>query len=345
MADDLDRRRPGGAAMSGGPEDRHRSMDTLERYLSSSAPVALGVPGTPEVQLFIEPATPELGLRVEVSAETEAPNLKLRHVVCRLARRDNRRFLEVAIVTPRLFRDAYPMLCTLADRIQLTHLDPSTALQSTLDSLSALLSSPDVISREREIGLVGELLTVTGLVNKRGPRAAIEAWRGVLGEEHDFGLADFDLEVKTTTSERRMHWIESLTQLVPTQTRPLWLLSHQLTMAGTGHGWTLPELVDCLTAKVKISAVASEFDNALSAAGWRPDQRARITTRWTRRSASAAYEVIDGFPQLTPAVLESAGVELDRIPDVRYRVDLGGFEEASSAPQLLTDLRDYEGLT
>ncbi|WP_329001917.1 PD-(D/E)XK motif protein [Kribbella sp. NBC_00709] len=330
--------------MNGNSTDRHRSIDTLERYLSSSTPIALAVQGTPEIQLFIEPTAPELGLRVEVSEDTEAPTLKLRHVVCRLANRDNRRFLEVAIVTPGLFRDAYPMLCTLADRIQLDHLAPSSALQATLDSLAALLSGPDVISREREIGLVGELLTVTGLVDVLGPQAAVEAWRGVLGEEHDFGLADFDLEVKTTTGERRVHWIESLTQLVPTQTRPLWLLSHQLTVAGTRHGWTLPELVDRLTAKAQTSAVATDFANALSAAGWRPEQRPRITTRWARRVASAAYEIVDGFPRLTPALLETAGVELQRIPSVRYRVDLEGLEDLSSIPQLLTDLRDYEGL-
>ncbi|WP_405060306.1 PD-(D/E)XK motif protein [Kribbella sp. NBC_01505] len=326
-------------------ESRHRSLETLERYLTNPAPVALRVPGSPEVQLFIEPAGHEFGLRVEVSAEVEAPRIKLRNILCRVAVRDTRTFLEVAIVTPSLFRDAYPLLCALADRIQLDQLAPGVALRSTLESLASLLSGVTAMPREREIGLVGELLVVDGLIDHHGPAAAVEAWRGVLGEEHDFGLADFDLEVKTTTGERRTHWIESLTQLVATRGRPLWLLSHQLTIAGTGHGTTLPDLVDRVTAKVESSPVASEFDDALSSAGWQSEQRSGLTTRWVLRAASAVFQVDENFPRLTPAALRSANIELDRIPDVRYRVNLDGLDEPVNVPAPLIALRDSKGLT
>jgi hypothetical protein len=46
------------------------------------------------------------------------------------------------------------------------------------------------------------------------------------------------MEVKTTLSEKRMHIIGSLTQLVPTGSTPLFVLSLQLTGAGAGTGHT-----------------------------------------------------------------------------------------------------------
>ena len=56
-------------------------------------------------------------------------------------------------------------------------------------------------------------------------------------------MSEADLEVKTTTGERREHWISTTTQLVPTGDRPLYLLSIQLTAAALDAGHTLPSLI------------------------------------------------------------------------------------------------------
>jgi hypothetical protein len=326
-------------------DKRHVSAESFDRYLDSRVPVVLQVRGVPEAFIFVDPLKPELGLRVEVGASADAPETGLRNIIARIAMRDGRRFLEAVVTVSALFRDAYPILCSMADRVQVGGLSPADALRATLDKMSSLLRAPDSISREREVGLFGELLVVAGLINALGAKNAVQAWRGGQAEEHDFGLPTLDVEVKTTASERRVHWIESLTQLVQTRDRPLWLVSHQVTTAGTGHGRTLPDVVDNVRAMIGSGAARDGFDRALSGSGWHEDDRDRLITRWTRRTESRAYPIVGTFPRLTPDALRHNGLPLDRIPEVRYRVDLDGFESQQDTPGIIATAIGFEGST
>lgn len=325
------------------PSERHASVESFDRYLSSRLPVMLPIQGTPETRVFVDPLKPELGLRIAVDENGEAPRTGLRNLLTRVVRYEEAWYFEVAVTSSALFRDAYPMLCSMADRVQIDGLSPSAALRATLDRLAALLSTPDVLSKEREVGLFGELLTLSGLVAALGPDAAVQSWRGGQAEEHDFGLPDLDAEIKTTTSERRVHWIESLTQLVQTGARPLWLLSHQVTGAGAGAGHSLPDLIDELRGRTGTGAARDALEAGLSGAGWDDSYRDQIGSRWVRRTASTAYLVADGFPRLTPAKLRQAGVLLDRIPDIRYRVDLSGLATPADTPKLIVRASRFEG--
>jgi hypothetical protein len=305
----------------------------------------LPVLGTPEAGVFIDPLKPELGLRIAVDENGEAPRTGLRNLLSRVVRHGDAWYFEVVVTSSALFRDAYSMLCSMADRVQIDGLSPSAALRATLDRLSALLSAPDMLSREREVGMLGELLTLSGLLDALGPGAAVQSWRGGQAEEHDFGLSDFDVEIKTTTSERRVHWIESLTQLVATGARPLWLLSHQVTGAGAGAGHTLVELIDELRRRIGTGTARDSFEGGLSGAGWDDSYRDRVESRWTRRATSIAHPVSDGFPRLTPEKLRQAGVLLDRIPDIRYRIDLSGWATPADTPEIIIRAASFEGWT
>lgn len=326
-------------------DERHASPESFDRFLNSGTRVVLPVKGTPEVHIFVDPAKGELGLRVAARGNAGAPETGLSNVAARIATRDGKRLFEVVVTDAALFRDAYPFLCSMADRIQIRGYSPAAALRATLEKMKSLLSAPDSMSREREVGLFGELLVLGGLVGQLGAEDAVRAWRGGLAEEHDFGLRDTDIEVKATTSERRVHWIESLTQLVPTMSRPLWLISHQLTVAAAGNGLTLPNLVDVVRAQVDSTAAASGFENGLSGAGWRDEYRERLATRWTRRTASVAYHVTGSFPRLTPESLEHCGVSLDRVSEVRYQVDLSRLDASPDTPAIVENSLSFEGRT
>ncbi|MET7862394.1 PD-(D/E)XK motif protein [Micromonospora taraxaci] len=313
---------------------RHVSVESFDRYLASEVPVVLPIHGTPAVSVFVRPAKPELGLRIEVGPDTQAPVTGLNNIVARVADHEGQHHLEVVVVAATLFRDAYPVLCSMADRIQIAGMEPARALRETLGQLASLLREPESISQEREIGLFGELLTLGGLAARVGGSAAVGAWRGPQGEEHDFGLPAVDVEVKTTISERRAHWIDSLTQLQPTTVRPLWLVSHQLTAAGAGFGKTLPELIGEVGSTLH-STTRDDFDAKLSAAGWSPAYAQRLTSRWERRTASAAFEVDEQFPRLVPDALQRAGVSIARLMQVRYRVDLDGIASPVTIPLVI----------
>ncbi len=283
------------------------------------------------MSLFIEPAKTELGLRIEVDAGAYTPDTGLDNIITRLAERDGRCYLEVVVVVGNLFRDAYAVLCAIADRIQIDGMEPAPALHATLGQLAHLLRVPDSFSTEREVGLFGELLTLGGLSAGLGSLAAVHAWRGPNGEEHDFGLPDADIEVKTTTSERRAHWIDSITQLQPTTKRPLWLASHQLTAAGGGFGRTLPEMIAQVGSTLG-GAAYEDFVTKLARAGWSDAYSSRVTSRWERRRDSVAFVIDDHFPRLTPVTLQRAGIFVERLTQVRYRVDLEGLINPVTVP-------------
>ncbi|SBT68538.1 Putative PD-(D/E)XK family member, (DUF4420) [Micromonospora sediminicola] len=284
--------------------------------------------------MFVRPAKPELGLRIKVDPDAHVPVTGLNNILARVADHEGQQYLEVVVVAAALFRDAYPVLCSMADRIQIEGMKPAHALRETLGQLASLLREPKSISQEREIGLFGELLTLRGLAAKVGGSAAVGAWRGPQGEEHDFGLPAADVEVKTTISERRAHWIDSFTQLQPTTDRPLWLVSHQLTAAGAGFGKTLPELIDEVGSTLG-STTRDDFDAKLSTAGWSVAYAPLLTSRWERRTESAAFQVDEQFPRLVPDTLQRAGVPSARLIQVRYRVDLDGIASPLGIPAVI----------
>jgi hypothetical protein len=325
-----------------GPSSRHVTPEGFDRYLAAQTPIHLPVPGTPDALIFIEPTRPELGLRIEMP-EGEQPETGLSNIVSRAVMRGDRRFLEVVVTVSSLFRDAYPLLCAMADRVQLAGQSPIRALEETLSAMAMLLRAPELMSRDREIGLYGELLVLGGLVGPLGPKAALESWRGVQPEEHDFGLSGADLEVKATTGEQRRHWIESLTQLVPTANRPLWLVSHQLTTAGVGYGVSLPQLVDHIRPMLVSTRLRDAFDTGLRNRGWLEEERGQLQTRWTRRAGSRAYVVLDAFPRMTRDDLTATGFPMDRISDVQYRVDLDGLSQELDVPKIISTAIEFEG--
>jgi len=288
--------------------------------------------------LFIDPDRAEIGLRVPAGTSDRPFETERENVRVRAAQRADGRFLEVVIDDPQLFTGAYPVLCGVADRVQIDGLGLASALASTIRLLDQLLRRDTSLTLEREVGLLGELLILRGLCDQLDVADAIAAWRSGEAEEHDFSAYGIDIEVKTTSSERRAHWIASLTQMVPTGVRPLWLVSHQLTRAGAGEGRSLPDVVADVRAVVGEGEPRDSFERRLTIAGWADAYGRTIRDRWLRRAPSLAFLVGAGFPRLTPALLSDVGLSLVRISDVRYRIDLTGLPPATQLPDILASV-------
>lgn len=315
--------------------ERHLGTESFATYLRSPVPIDHPIPGTPRVILFFDPHTRRIGLRGPATPN-ETPPAALENLTVRAVHHDGQRMIEIAVTDPRLFTDAYPLLCAVADRVQLDRQTMTGALAETLRRLGHLLRSEEVLSPETETGLVGELLVLTGIAHALGPDAALASWKGGQAEEHDFGLPDHDIEVKTTLSERRAHWISSLTQLVETGDRPLWLVSFQITAAGSG-GRTLPELVARARALMTSPARRTELDNLLLSAGWRERYEATCQRRWRLRTPAEVFRVNGSFPRLTPRLLADAAIDATYVTDIRYRLDLTG-RTGDPPPPTLTEV-------
>ncbi|MEU9824131.1 PD-(D/E)XK motif protein [Micromonospora chersina] len=313
--------------------DRHLSGDSFGAYVATGVPMEHPVDGTPRIILFTDPANHRIGLRGPARNNETPPPTGLEHLTMKAVHHGADRLIEIAVHQPRLFTDAYPVLCGVADRAQLDGMPLSAALAETLRRLGHLIRSEDSLTREVETGLIGELCLFAGLAGTTSPELAVKAWRGGT-EEHDFGLPDVDVEVKTTTSENRIHRISSTTQLQPTGDRPLWLLSIMITKAGSG-GTTVAGLIDRVRQTIPAGALRDNFDACTRRAGWRHRYADGALQRWRLRTAPALFEVSGMFPRLTDDLLKAAGIDLQHVTDIRYRLDLTGRPADTATDPLL----------
>lgn len=236
-----------------------------------------------------------------------------------------------------VIRDAYPLLCAIADRVQLGKQEMREAIGGMLDSLHVLLAHRTLLSEEEQTGLFGELIVLRRLVQCVSAKAAVAAWRGPASEEHDFDIGNVDLEVKTTMSEARHHWISSLEQLKPTVGRPLWFGSVQLTMAGAG-GHSLPELIATTEASLPEAETLAAFRKKLDEAKWRADLSHLYPRRLRLRTKIALLRVDASFPALTPDLLAASNTDQSRLVKVRYMIDVGGLGHFEPLPKILADI-------
>ncbi|MFF3960806.1 PD-(D/E)XK motif protein [Streptomyces griseorubiginosus] len=312
-------------------DNRHLDPENFAEAVASGVPLEYPILGNPRLSLFINPSRHEIGLRAPRTSKEGRIETGLTHVQCRSVLLGGAQHIEVVVNHPAMFAEGHAILCLVADRIQLAGRSVSAAVTETIRSLGLLLRSQVALSPEREVGLFGELVTLRSLIGCVSAEDAVGGWIGPLAEEHDFSLREMDLEAKSTLSEDREHWISSLTQLVPTLSRPLWLVSHQFTAAGPGQGRTLAELVTEVRAAVG-SAVLTDFNRRLAAAGWREDPMKDSGRRFRSRTSPALYLVDEAFPRLTPANLAGAGAHMSSITEVRYRLDLSAVPQTRHAP-------------
>jgi hypothetical protein len=307
-------------------------------HWDNDVPVVLPIAGTPSLGLRVDKPRGRLTLRAPLSDEGEIPGNTLTHVAVNTVVEDENRFIEISTTDPRVVVDGYAMLMAVADRIQLDGFKPLDALDETLKTWASILSTRTRLTAEAEVGLFGELLIVRALL-ETGAADAI-AWRGGFGEEHDFGFSEADAEVKTTSGERRHHWIHGLTQLVPTGETPLWLLSLQITRGGDEQGETLPELIGHVSALADAPGRARIHAN-LAQIGWKEEQLDLFEEQWRLRTVPLALRVDDDFPRLTPAVLVDAGVDTSRLRQVSYEVDLTDQMPSPSPPPTVTAIVEH----
>ncbi|SNT45820.1 Putative PD-(D/E)XK family member [Asanoa hainanensis] len=320
---------------------RHLSLAGFRDYLSSGVSIAHPIDGEPPLLLIIDPHVPALTLRGPLQDGVAVPSINTENIsVSKWARGPNQ--LQLVITDAELFLDAYPLLCAIADRVQLGGHDFAAAIAETVKSLRSLLQRGRTLSRHRELGLCGELLVLLGACRHLGPDEAIAGWRGPHSEEHDFSVAGMDVEVKTTATERRAHWIDSLTQLDANEGTSLWVVSHQLTEAGPHDGWRLPDLVDAARQAFAGTSALTALNDRLSAAGWSQPFAEMCITRWRRRSPSKAFRVTGGFPRLTSAQLTQLDYDRSRLVAVSYRIDLSAQRPGDVVPALLSDIMATE---
>ncbi|MFE0653044.1 PD-(D/E)XK motif protein [Streptomyces sp. NPDC059534] len=315
------------------------AWSTVEHYLGEGLGTSYRLStgdGHPVVSYEVGHGGHDIALFVELGRNQQPPRSPLPAVLIdQVAVGRGVRMARIRTTQVELMREFHDLLLAVADRIVTKNRSLDRAFAETVDGWSSLLGRPRAMGLEQRIGLLGELSILTRLAETYSWAAAVEAWTGPYGEEHDFALVDFDIEVKTTASERRRHMIHGIGQLQAAPGRPLWFASLRLTRGGTG-GRTLAESVAAVRGSVAEQAPAAlaRLDSALERSGWSVERA--DDERWTPRD-EALVLAADAVPRLEPALLAAAALE--RISAVHYETDVTGLTPTADAPVNLSGLR------
>jgi hypothetical protein len=291
--------------------------------------------GTPVVHLIIEPKGRRIGARFFSRDDLSLPS-PLKEVSIRQIGVGEKTALEIMTGTELLFPEFYTLCCRIADRIQIEGEPVSRAVASTLASWSALIRKRHLLDDNRQIGLMGELLFLAKASAELGWNTTARCWFGPNSEEHDFVLPAVDAEVKTTTKERRIHDISSLTQLLPKQGRALYLVSVQLTACGDIRGaLSLPKIVASTLAQAEkaSSESADRIRAQLQRLGWHDEDAGHYGSNYSLRTPIEAAEVDNEFPAIVPATIARlSGKSMSRFETVAYSINVDGlgFSEKNS---------------
>jgi hypothetical protein len=283
--------------------------------------------GSPPVHLIIEPGGRRIGARFYAEENFRIPS-PLAEVSIRQIGVGNQTALEITTGNEALFCDFYALCCLIADRVQIEGQPISKAVSNTLSSWAALISKKRLLDDNGQAGLIGELLFLIKAGEKLGWDTAARSWYGPNSEEHDFVLPAVDVEVKTTTQERRIHEIASLTQLLPKKDRPLFLVSVQLTPSGESQGsFSLPDVVaQVLTTAAQTSPEGVDHIlHQLRRLNWSDGDATYYVKRFSLRAPFQAAAVGKKFPALIPATIAQLGGDsVARFERVIYSINVDG---------------------
>ena len=208
------------------------------------------------------------------------------------------------------------------------------AAQSTIaDFRTLLIRAPqDDASLGRVAGLVAELLVLSRLLD-RSP-SGWQAWRGPVGDRHDFRVAATSLEVKSSLrSAKSGVTINGLGQLDPPTGGSLHLLRFVLEPVANGV-LTVANLARSAMSKADDPP---RIETLLHATGC-PDAFGDEWNRHSfRRESEHLYEIRPGFPRLTRTMLKD-GLAPHGVHDITYTIDLSVAEEFRCQSDAYRDL-------
>lgn len=202
-------------------------------------------------------------------------------------------------------------------------------LHSFLDRVSAwqdfMKKGRQNLTIESQTGLFGELSLIKDLLGLGLKEEAIKTWDGPLNGLQDFHIGFGAIEVKSTISQDGfIAKIGSLDQLSDSTYKPLYLVGKKLAISP--NGISLPMLVDEIrNALAGDSSLLSNFESRLLRSGYL-DMHSGAYDRLLVVERSLMYEVDEGFPRLTPQLVNPL------VKSARYEIDI------SSLPVKALDL-------
>ena len=298
---------------------------TVDNLLSSGASFLEPIVGIANCAIAFDFDYQRFSVEIPVTT-VDLPKAQPRSLKFKVALINGLQKLVVSCDSKELFRSFYDFIHEVLELVHSGDYSPKEAVEVSWLTWGQLIERESSLSREKQIGLLGELWLLERLASFQSWEFALDAWHKTSVSEHDFCLPKKDIEVKTCTGEARSHLIGSLTQLQPSADRDLYLLSVQLTSASI-----MATESFSLASKVRIVEEAigtdkeslSLFRLRLESTGWNDDHTDYYDANFILRSKSRLVRVDDDCPSIVEATLSGlSGAMRSRISSVGYRIDV-----------------------
>ena len=312
------------------------SWPNLEGLISDGNSFRMLVAGKHRAWISFDAIRAELAVEIE-QKKAELPAVLPQAISIRLTKDANgSELLVMATTSAELRRYFYDFAVEVLDLTQRGEYTAKSAVDEAWKRWGELIEQQSVLSRERQVGLIGELHLLHLLAAAHGWSFAIDAWHRTALAEHDFCLQFCDVEVKTTTSNRRVHTIGSIDQLLPSPNRPLYILSNQFAVAPklAANSFSLASTVqDSLKKLENDLALQNAFKQRLAQVGWRESHTGYYQTTFVIRDLARLVLVDDFCPRIVPQMLiDGLGSVSSRIESVMYSIDVSdlGWQEGTA---------------
>ena len=176
--------------------------------------------------------------------------------------------------------------------------------------------NPDeTLSKEKQLGLYGELLFITEMLEEGiSPTDAVESWKGPDGEDKDFQVNGFGVEIKSSVKTNMIVKINNIRQLDTEGFSGLFLYYRAFVRTDEGQN-TLPRIISELRTTFANTLVQTDFETKLLRAGFR-DEHAHCYGYSYKALSYAIFNVDDTFPKIV------VGNVMTGVIDVEYVLDL-----------------------
>ena len=194
--------------------------------------------------------------------------------------------------------------------------------------------NPDeTLSKEKQVGLYGELLLIKELVDEGfNPTDIVDSWKGPDGEDKDFQINGYGIEIKSSAKTDRIVIINNIRQLDNKGFVGLYLYYRSFIRVDNGPN-TLPNMVNILRQAFSTTPAISEYELKLLRAGYREEHATNYISSYTL-STENIFNVDTLFPKI---VTDNV---MNGILDVEYKLDLNALSSHEiSYQQFITTLK------
>ena len=320
-------------------EGRIISWPNLEARISEGNSFKLLLQEPHPAWILFTSGTKELSLEIKVSSDAmpsvlpQAINFRIRKT------EENHRILVLTSSDADLFRYFYDFAVEVLELISSNNIEASVAIDEAWRRWGQLIEQQSILSRDKQVGLLGELWLLRRLAHSKHWEYAIDAWHRSPQAEHDFCLENVDIEVKSTATDKRIHTIGSINQLQPSPDRELYILSLQFAPSPShaSGAFSLTSYIDNILQEIDGRELREAFIERLKQVGWHSEHTAYYKSSFIKREDPYLVTVNNKCPRIVQSMIEnSIGPLSARIQSVMYSIDLSGLGCADGTPIFLS---------